>query len=57
MESVISLNRQKGRLNRMSGDFQQKEELLQVPGMNRTLLKKWDKFFILEGIGGKDCTC
>jgi len=40
-----------------NGDFQQKEELLQVPGMNRTLLKKWDKFFILEGIGGKDCTC
>ena len=40
-----------------NGDFQQKEELLQVPGMNRTLLKKWDKFFLLEGIGGKDCTC
>ncbi len=40
-----------------NGDFQQKEELLQVPGMNRTLLKKWDKFFELEGIGGKDCTC
>ncbi|HTP67227.1 MAG TPA: helix-hairpin-helix domain-containing protein [Geobacteraceae bacterium] len=40
-----------------NGDFQQKEELLQVPGMNRTLLKKWDSFFILEGIGGKDCTC
>jgi len=40
-----------------NGDYQQKEELLQVPGMNRTLLKKWDKFFELEGIGGKDCTC
>ena len=40
-----------------NGDFQQKEELLQVKGMNRTLLKKWDAFFILEGIGGKDCTC
>ena len=40
-----------------NGDFQQKEELLQVPGMNRTLLKKWNTFFILEGIGGKDCTC
>jgi competence ComEA-like helix-hairpin-helix protein len=40
-----------------NGDFQQKEELLQVPGMNRTLLKKWNSFFILEGIGGKDCTC
>ena len=40
-----------------NGDFQQKEELLQVPGMNRSLLKKWNTFFILEGIGGKDCTC
>lgn len=40
-----------------NGDFLQKEELLLVPGMNRTLLKKWDKFFELEGIGGKDCTC
>jgi len=40
-----------------NGDFQQKEELLQVKGMDRTLLKKWDNFFILEGIGGKDCTC
>lgn len=40
-----------------NGDFQQKEELLQVKGMNRTLLKKWNDFFILEGIGGKDCTC
>lgn len=40
-----------------NGDYQQKEELLQVKGMNRTLLKKWDNFFILEGIGGKDCTC
>jgi hypothetical protein len=25
--------------------------------MNRTLLKKWEKFIELEGIGGKDCTC
>jgi competence protein ComEA len=40
-----------------NGDFQQKEELLQVKGMNRTLLKKWEKFIELEGIGGKDCTC
>jgi len=40
-----------------NGDYQQLEELLQVKGMNRTLLKKWDKFFELEGIGGKDCTC
>lgn len=40
-----------------NGDYQQKEELLQVKGMNRDLLKKWNNFFILEGIGGKDCTC
>jgi competence ComEA-like helix-hairpin-helix protein len=40
-----------------NGDFQQIEELLQVKGMDRTLLKKWKNFFILEGIGGKDCTC
>jgi DNA uptake protein ComE-like DNA-binding protein len=40
-----------------NGDYQQLEELLQVKGMDRTLLKKWTNFFILEGIGGKDCTC
>jgi competence protein ComEA len=40
-----------------NGDYQQVEELLQVKGMDRTLLKKWKNFFILEGIGGKDCTC
>lgn len=40
-----------------NGDYQQKEELLQVKGMDRTLLKKWTNFFLLEGIGGKDCTC
>ena len=40
-----------------NGDFQQLEELLQVKGLNRTLLKKWTNFFMLEGIGGKDCTC
>jgi competence ComEA-like helix-hairpin-helix protein len=40
-----------------NGDFTTIEELLQVPGMNRDLLKKIKTFFILEGIGGKDCTC
>ena len=40
-----------------NGDFQTVEELLQVPGIDRTLLKKIKPFFILEGIGGKDCTC
>ena len=27
-----------------NGDYQQKEELLQVKGMDRTLLKKWNEF-------------
>jgi competence protein ComEA len=40
-----------------NGDFTTIEELLQVPGMNRDLLKRIKTFFILEGIGGKDCTC
>jgi competence ComEA-like helix-hairpin-helix protein len=40
-----------------NGDYQQLEELLQVKGMNRTLLKKWHSFFELEGLGGKECTC
>jgi competence ComEA-like helix-hairpin-helix protein len=40
-----------------NGDFTTVEELLQVPGMNRDLLKKIKVFFLLEGIGGKDCTC
>jgi len=40
-----------------NGDFMQIEELLQVKGMNRTLLNKWKGFFLLEGIGGSECTC
>jgi competence ComEA-like helix-hairpin-helix protein len=40
-----------------NGDFTTIEELLQVPGMNRDLLKRIKIFFLLEGIGGKDCTC
>jgi competence ComEA-like helix-hairpin-helix protein len=40
-----------------NGDFTTIEELLQVPGMNRDLLKRIKVFFLLEGIGGKDCTC
>lgn len=40
-----------------NGDYQTIEELLQVPGMNRDLLRKIKPFLILEGIGGKDCTC
>jgi competence protein ComEA len=40
-----------------NGDFTTVEELLQVPGINRDLLRKMKNFFILEGLGGKDCTC
>jgi len=40
-----------------NGDFTTVEELLQVPGMNRDLLRRIKVFFILEGIGGKACTC
>jgi competence protein ComEA len=40
-----------------NGDFQTLEELLQVDGFNRDLLRKVKKFLLLEGIGGKDCTC
>lgn len=40
-----------------NGDFQTLEELLQVEGFNRDLLRKIKTFLLLEGIGGKDCTC
>jgi len=40
-----------------NGDFQTLEELLQIDGFNRTLLRRIKTFLILEGIGGKDCTC
>lgn len=40
-----------------NGDFQTVEELLQVEGMTRDLLRRIKKFFILEGVGGKECTC
>jgi competence ComEA-like helix-hairpin-helix protein len=40
-----------------NGDFQTLEELLQVEGFNRDLLRRIKPFLILEGIGGKDCTC
>ena len=33
------------------------EELLQVEGFNRDLLRRIKTFLLLEGIGGKDCTC
>ena len=40
-----------------NGDFQTLEELLQIDGFNRDLLRKIKPFLLLEGIGGKDCTC
>ena len=40
-----------------TGDFQVIEELLQVEGFDRTLLRRIKDFFILEGIGGDECTC
>jgi competence protein ComEA len=40
-----------------NGDFQTLEELLQIDGFNRELLRKIKPFLLLEGVGGKDCTC
>ena len=40
-----------------NGDFQVLEELLQVDGFTRELLRRLKPFLLLEGIGGGDCTC
>jgi len=40
-----------------NGDYQTLEELLQIDGFNRDLLRRIKPFLLLEGIGGKDCTC
>ena len=40
-----------------AGDFQTIEELLQVEGFDRELLRKVKSFLLLEGIGGTECTC
>jgi competence ComEA-like helix-hairpin-helix protein len=40
-----------------AGDFQVIEELLQVDGFDRKLLRRIKTFLILEGIGGDECTC
>ncbi len=40
-----------------NGDFQTLDELLQIEGFNRDLLRRIKPFLLLEGIGGKDCTC
>lgn len=39
------------------GDFQFIEELLLVEGFDRELFRRVQPFFILEGVGGDDCTC
>jgi competence ComEA-like helix-hairpin-helix protein len=40
-----------------TGDFQVLEELLQVEGFTRELLRKIKGFLLLEGIGGDECSC
>jgi len=40
-----------------NGDFQVLEELLQVDGFTREMLRKIRGFLLLEGIGGDECTC
>jgi competence ComEA-like helix-hairpin-helix protein len=40
-----------------TGEFQVIEELLQVDGFDRTLLRRIKPFLLLEGIGGDECTC
>ena len=40
-----------------TGDFQVLEELLQVDGFSRDLLRRVKPFLKLEGLGGDECTC
>ena len=40
-----------------TGDFQVLEELLQVEGITRKLLRRLKPFLLLEGLGGDECTC
>jgi competence ComEA-like helix-hairpin-helix protein len=40
-----------------AGEFQVIEELLQVEGFTRELLRKVKNYLLLEGIGGDECTC
>ena len=40
-----------------NGDFQVIEELLQIDGFSRNLLRRIKTFLLLEGIGGDECTC
>ena len=40
-----------------TGDFQVLEELLQIEGFTRKLLRRLKPFLLLEGLGGDECTC
>jgi competence protein ComEA len=40
-----------------NGDFQVMEELLQIDGFTRKLLRRLKPFLLLEGLGGDECTC
>jgi competence ComEA-like helix-hairpin-helix protein len=40
-----------------NGDYQALDELLQIDGFTPELLKKIKPSLLLEGLGGKDCTC
>ena len=40
-----------------TGDFQMLEELLQVKGFTRDMLRRLKPFLLLEGLGGDECTC
>ena len=39
------------------GDFQFIEELLLVDGFDEKLFQRIKSFFLLDGIGGDDCSC
>jgi len=40
-----------------TGDFQVLEELLQIEGITRKMLRRLKPFLLLEGLGGDECTC
>ena len=40
-----------------SGDFYSLDELLEIEGFTREIYQKVKGFFLLEGLGGDECTC
>ncbi len=40
-----------------TGDFQVLQELLQIEGFTRKMLRRLKPFLMLEGLGGDECTC